>query len=128
MGLNATYDEARALGCIIATEGDKEDYDVELGLGRETCKEGARGEGRPCPAYNGGKCPCYLAHHSSARARQAGNAIARAHRETPQHGGLVGGDLAGLSIKQIAAKLDVSKGEVRRLKTTGALKNGTPRT
>lgn len=124
MGLNAMYDQARALGCILAIGNlDKEDYEIVAYHG-DPCR--GKADGKPCRKFNSGKCLCYLAHHTAAQARQAGNKLTAIANKMPNHRGLVGGDLQGLSMSAIAQKLGVSKGAARKLKQEGRLINGTP--
>ena len=119
MGLTATYDQARALGCILATgHMDSEDYEIERSHG-DPCR--GRVDGRPCRSFNDGKCPCYRQHHTTAKALQAGIVLSKVHRATPEHHGQVSSDFAHLSVGQIAKKLGISKNEVRRRKQKGEL-------
>jgi hypothetical protein len=75
-----------------------------------------------CPEYRGGNCRAYQRHHTDA----INETICRKSWSTrkattpPQ---MQGSRFSGMSVKQIAERLGISKNEVRRRKTAGTLDN-----
>lgn len=65
-----------------------------------------------CPAFNGGRCKAYQAHHEDAR-----RVPIKVDPKIPSNSD----NYPGMSVKQIAEKLGVSMSEVRRRKLTGTL-------
>lgn len=85
-----------------------------VGIMRETYNNPCAG----CPVLNGGKCPAFQKFHTAAASSRVRDNDSASVADTKPPGTK---NFRGMSVKQIAEKLRVSKSEVRRMKHRGQL-------
>jgi hypothetical protein len=107
--LDAEFDQLKAAGCVQCEHEDLRP--MFIGLIQATKGNVCDG----CPAYKGGTCPAFKQYHTGAPRTVVSMPPPKKENVPEDH------PLAGLSVKQIAAKLNISIGEVRRRKMAGTL-------
>ena len=118
--LTGTFEQLHAAGCIQAGGDYKSVDEARSKLGRlfslliiETSNNPCDG----CPAFNDGACKAYKQYHADEIAKQQKAKAEHMAAITPTGTS----KYPGMSIKQIAAQLGISKNEVQRRRDRGEL-------